>query len=148
MLLLLQFLVVAFTFAVWWLARRDLTRVAIERNAPAVEEWTELHKAVNSLIADLERRAAAAEQRVAAAEQRLQLLVSELDAGSAVGQIDAAPSEQPRMAEEPPVEPRFAAVYALADSGVADVREIARQTGLECGEIELVLALRPRRLRS
>lgn len=44
-----------------------------------------------------------------------------------------------------PEEARYRPVYALADAGEADPAEIARQTGLPRGEVELVLSLRARR---
>lgn len=149
MLLLLQFLVVGFTVALWWLARRDLTRAAIERHTPVIAEWTELQAAVNSLIVDLERRATMTEQRVSAAEQHLRSLAGLLVAGDMDEARDfpiAAPMGG--VIEEAPQDERYSAVYALADSGVTDAREIARRTGLECGEIELILTLRVRRSRA
>lgn len=42
-----------------------------------------------------------------------------------------------------PVDPRHAEVYALADAG-RNAREIAQDLGRPSGEIELILALRPR----
>jgi len=44
-----------------------------------------------------------------------------------------------------PEEARYLPVFALADAGETDAGEIARQTGLPRGEIELVLSLRARR---
>ncbi len=84
---------------------------------------------------------------------------------------DAAPAPAPAMTEKPilpilpaaqmlptetqtaappplhlaPEEARYQPIHALADAGEADAGEIARQTGLPRGEIELVLSLRARR---
>ena len=42
-------------------------------------------------------------------------------------------------------DPRYAPVYALLDDGLTDPQEIARQTGLGQGEVDLILSLRARR---
>lgn len=46
-----------------------------------------------------------------------------------------------RPAPEPQADPRYVAVYELADEGF-NPHEIARQTGTPRGEVELILALR------
>ena len=51
----------------------------------------------------------------------------------------AAPSEASRV----PIDPRHAEVYALADAG-RSAHEIASRLGRPSGEVELILALRPR----
>jgi DNA-binding NarL/FixJ family response regulator len=52
------------------------------------------------------------------------------------------PPEAPRPSA-PPLDPRHAEVYALADAG-RNAREIAADLGRPSGEVELILALRPR----
>ena len=47
---------------------------------------------------------------------------------------------------EPPPETRYAPVYALLALGLSDPVEIARQTGLGRGEVDLILSLRDRRV--
>ena len=51
----------------------------------------------------------------------------------------------PRIDSEPVVDPRYAPVYALLEAGVFDPVEIARQTGLGRGEVDLILSLQDRR---
>lgn len=143
-LLLGQFLVLGFTLLAWRLARRDLSARAARSQAPAAAEWERLREAVETLIADLERRAAAAEGRIAAAEGRLR--GAEVGAGR---ERDLAPPVAETRAPEPDArqaehDERYAPVYELAAAGVADAGEIARRTGLGRGEVELILGLRAR----
>jgi hypothetical protein len=137
--LLFQFLVLAFTVLVWWLARRDLSRRAAESRSPAMAEWERLRGNVDALIADLERRAAAAEQRITDAEQRLSgAEFRPLQRENAAPRIDANQAAHDLL---------YAPVYALLDIGVTDAAKIAQQTGLTRGEIELILDLRARQAR-
>lgn len=242
----LQFLVLAVTALLWWLARRDLTTKAAEARTPALEDWARLHVTVEQLMVELERRAVVAEQRIYEAEQRLRLVEQRLqaslaraesahganavpespaapvpasppsaffpervlpaapspvdvsifenaDAAGRVGMVSggtpltaplpppgaaapplavdmplrpaafaeaetalpALPVSEPATVPAPPASPpplplmpeeaRYQPVFALADAGQADPAEIARQTGLPRGEVELVLSLRARR---
>lgn len=219
-----QFLVLALTALLWWLARRDLTSKAADARAPAAEDWARLRVTVEQLMVELERRAVVAEQRIYEAEQRLRLVEQRLQAAftradlapgasaapeppvplvSGVGAfappaaravsgsaepmpvlptlsgaapltaplllpgaaapplavdmslrsasfVEAEPAAPALPAAPPPLrltpeEARYLPVYALADAGQTDPAEIARQTGLPRGEIELVLSLRARR---
>lgn len=64
----------------------------------------------------------------------------------AAERLDApASSAAPPPFHLTPEEMRYRPVYALADAGETDPAEIARQTGLPRGEVELVLSLRARR---
>lgn len=78
-----QFLVLAFTAVLWWLARRDLTARAADARAPAAEDWARLRVTVEQLMVELERRAVVAEQRIYEAEQRLRLVEQRLQASLA-----------------------------------------------------------------
>ena len=129
--LLLQFVVLAFTAAVWWLARRDLTAQAARLRAGEAEEWDRLRAGVEDLAADLERRAEAAEARLAA---RI-----------AGGRPAPAPASVPAPVEAEAADDKYAPALALAAAGVTDPTEIARRTGLGRGEVELLLNLRARR---
>ena len=53
------------------------------------------------------------------------------------------PGERPRSAavDRAPISPRHARVYALADEGLAAL-EISRRTGIQVGEVNLILELR------
>lgn len=135
-ILLLQFLVLAVTAALWWLARRDLTARAAETGSRARAEWEALRATVEALIADLEARVEEADRRLAAriAEART---APEAPAGSDV----PAGAE----AEPPARDDRYARVHELEAAGVRDPVEIARRTGLGRGEVELILGLRGRR---
>lgn len=78
------------------------------------------------------------------------LLIAEPPAAPALPAADP-PSAQALPAAPPPSyltpeEARYRPVYALADAGETDPAEIARQTGLPRGEVDLVLSLRTRRL--
>lgn len=151
--LMFQFLVLAFTVLVWWLARRDLTRQAAEARSPAMAEWERLQDAVAALTADLERRAAAAEQRITDAEERL--LLSEMRLRPMPN-----PSAPPQAAEMlssgaaalPPSPPEarddpYAVIHALIAAGITDAGEISHRTGTPVGEVELILGLRARQAR-
>lgn len=143
-LLLGQFLVLGFTLLAWWLARRDLSARAAQAQAPETAEWERLREAVETLIADLERRAAAAEGRIALAEQRLGgAEPGERRPASPEAYVAAAPAGVP-SSQQAEHEERYAPAYALADAGVTDAGEIARRTGLGQGEVELILGLRAR----
>lgn len=153
-MLLAQFLVLGFTIYVWWAARRDLALRGARMSGPAMEEWERLQDAVQTLIADLERRATAAEQRVAAAEQRMADAEKRRDVSDVSPREgwDAAPAEpKAPLTESPCLETeqaahgeRYAPVYALVAAGVTDVAEIVRRTGLGHGEVTLILGLRGR----
>lgn len=81
--LVLQFLVLALTAALWWAARRDLALKAADARTPVVEDWARLHVTVEQLMVELERRAVVAEQRVYTAEQSLQQVEQRLQAALA-----------------------------------------------------------------
>ncbi len=133
MLLFLQFIVLALTVTLWWLARRDLTQRAAQVRAGEAQEMERLRAGVEALAADLERRAEAAEQRLTgriAQAHSVSFPLPRREAASLSGSEEA--------------EERYAAVYALAADGVADPTEIARRTGLGRSEIELLLRLRAR----
>lgn len=52
----------------------------------------------------------------------------------------------PPAAHLSPAEAHYAPIHALADAGETDAAEIARQTGISRGEVDLVLSLRGRRM--
>ena len=151
--MLVQFLVLAFTAIVWWLARRDLSARAAALHAPAVADMENLQAVIEALTADLEFRAEAAEQRVRDAERRLAALVAQ-DRSLAPG--SAGTGEEPekelvvpsgsRESGQANEDARYAPVHALIAEGVTDAGEIARRTGLGQGEVLLLLGLRERQL--
>ncbi len=166
-MLLVQLLVLAFTGAVWWLARRDLT----SRPAPPVpiaqadaHELEQLCVTLAALVTDLTGR-------MEAMEQRLQEGVGTTlaaPASSVAPSLPTPPAPKEAMPKEampmeagaassPPTrsfsplaaaaEPEIAAhapLFALLDAGITDPAEITRRTGLGRGEVELILSLRAR----
>lgn len=145
-MLLLQLLVLLFTAALWWLARRDVSaRAAAPRG-----DLERLRDAVAAVSADLEARAGAAEQRVAEAQARLERSAADMEkrltqGGAAETRRPLLPVSEEATTEGGDGDGRYAPVYALAEAGETDLSEIARRTGLGRGEVELVLALRARR---
>ncbi len=97
----LQFLVLAFTAVLWWLARRDLTAKAADARAPAAEDWARLRVTVEQLMVELERRAVVAEQRIYEAEQRLRLVEQRLQASLATAESAQGVSAVPAAAPPP-----------------------------------------------
>jgi hypothetical protein len=165
--LLVQLLVLAFTGALWWIARRDLaSRVSppVMPVEPAdTAELEQLCATLESLVTSLARRLERVEQQarmpIPAPVQSLEsaaLEPAEISPAerSQVGEISPVGREslnlmpsvsEPPAYSEPAPDPRFAPVYAMLDAGVFDPVEIARQTGLGRGEVDLILSLRDRR---
>ena len=151
-MLLVQVLVLGFTGVLWWIARRDLA-LRVPPPAPSTADTAELEQlcaTLETLVTSLARRLEALEQRPMP-EQKL-ALPGHSAAGQpfadAVTPVSAAvtPASAASTPELRPVpDPRFVPVYALLEAGISDPLEIARQTGLERGEIDLILSLRDRR---
>lgn len=139
-MLLVQVLVLGFTAALWWIARRDLAARVPPAPSPSADtaELEQLCATLETLVTSLARRLDAVE-RDAASEPFVPPLAFE--PAPDLPSIPAEPLPDPRY--EP--DPRYAPVYALLASGVADPVEIARQTGLGRGEVDLILSLRDRR---
>ena len=149
--LLVQLLVLVFTGALWWIARRDLAaRVpppVLPGQAGDLAELEQLCATLAALATSLAQRLDAVE---AAQSQAVPLEAAPLEAAQpAVLSRPAAffsppvPEPAPEPAGQP--DPRYAPVYALLNAGISDPVEIARQTGLGRGEIDLILSLRGRR---
>lgn len=134
-MLLVQVLVLGFTAALWWIARRDLASRVPPAPPPAADtaELEQLCATLETLVTSLARRLDAVER---AAEIR----------PTAPNNGGAEPHRAERLeAAEPSPDPRYEPVYALLASGLADPVEIARRTGLGRGEVDLILSLRGRR---
>ena len=113
----------------------------------------ELSEMTRQLSAQLDTRAAKLEQLIKDADERIARL------GGGNGEPaprlvfpvepeshEAAPPSPPPPAPAPAVvelDPRHAEIYSLADEG-RDAREIAAKLNRPSGEVELILALRPR----
>ena len=150
--LLVQFLVLAFTGAVWWLARRDLASRPAPPMPPVApqaetQELEQLCATLEALVTDLAGRVEALERRTERRTERRR-----------EGRGNPAPMPSPAgtvrplvlsdVAAPPLPEPEnasHASLYALLDAGVTDPAEITRRTGLGRGEVDLILSLRARR---
>lgn len=107
----------------------------------------ELSDMARQMTAQLDTRAVKLEALLREAEEKIAHL-QRLGGREAHGVLAEAKLTDPdvfqppvRHAPEPQLDPRYAAVYDLADEG-HNVHEIARQTGTPRGEVELILALR------
>ena len=132
-MLLVQVLVLVFTGVLWWIARRDLAArvpppAPVAPPAAATAGLEQLCATLETLVTSLARRLEAVER--AASERQEFPEANPLPNGPAAGPLP---------------DPRYAPVYALLASGVSDPVEIARQTGLGRGEVDLILSLRDRR---
>jgi hypothetical protein len=115
---------------------------------PPVQMSLAQHRAVErqmeTLLVDLSEMARQITAQLDTRAAKLEALIGEADERIAAMK-DAPPKEEsiaPR-AVLPPIDPRHAEVYRLADAGLPN-RDIAQQLNRPSGEIELILALRPR----
>ena len=148
--LLVQFLVLAATAALFWRARRDLASRAGSPSpaAHSTEELEQLCGTLEALVTDLSRRLSVLERQGSS----LPAEISSVGARLAAPTLSAAPlSAAPVRAESaaisaPAPDPQYAPVYALMEAGVTDPQEVARRTGLSRGEVDLILSLRARQV--
>lgn len=164
--LLVQFLVLAFTGALWWLARRDLGARPAPPAAPETDtqELEQLCVTLEALVTDLARRLEAIERGpqqgvgarlIAPSSPPAPISPALLEQGEEEDTIIHAPTLVAAVRPPAPAPPEPAAanpgsaahahLYALLDEGVTDPAEIARRTGLGRGEVDLILSLRARR---
>ena len=166
--LFVQGLVLVFTGALWWIARRDLLSRAASPPAVDTADLEQLCATLETLVTNLSRRLDAVEavgQKNAETRQssREPLPIFEMPprllepAFAEPVSISAEPVPVPAepafavpvfaeaVPADPLPDPRYTPVYALLASGVSDPIEIARQTGLGRGEVDLILSLRDRR---
>ena len=133
----MQVLVLGFTAALWWIARRDLaSRVPPPALTPQAD------------TAELEQLCATLETLVTSLARRLDAVERASEGAPAPHFGGAEPNRAERwepVSAEPLPDPRYEPVYALLASGITDPVEIARRTGLGRGEVELILSLRDRR---
>lgn len=162
-------LAAAFTAVVWLMARPKMKRrttpsnSASERAAsyaasPRAGDVRAMTDEMNRLLVDLQEAARRITAQIDNRYQKLEALMAEVD--EKIRRLEALQrtSESPGSADHgalravtPPPSAMPAAVedsqhrevYALADRG-KNPREIAQQVGKQPGEIELILALRPR----
>lgn len=139
-----------FTGALWWIARRDLAARAVPPPPVAVAELADLEQlcaTLETVVTDLAKRLDALERGVPASDPpRLREVPAERG-GDLLAAPPAAAVPAPVIAPRPAPEadPRHQPVFALLAQGVTDPAEIARQTGLGRGEVDLILSLHARR---
>jgi len=97
-------------------------------------------------IAALEKRAEELEQMLSRTERRLEERIEGLGRGIAAGapaaaaDPEAVPDVEGREREEPTIRSRYAELFALHEQGKS-VEAIAKQTGMNKGEVMLILQL-------
>ncbi len=157
-MLLVQLLVLAFTAALWWIARRDLA----SRSAPVppaaggaesgehTQALEQLCVSLEALASDLARRVDALERQTARAVPPGGLTPGAIFDTGAAPEIAPAGDPAPVSVSWRPPAPELAAseadraVAALLASGVTDPAEIAHRATLSRGEVDLILSLRAR----
>jgi hypothetical protein len=106
-------------------------------------ELQELSRAINSQI---DTKFSKLEASIRNADERIERLERLIRQATGVKGIDVTvggtPDPEARTPQDPAVGPNKALIYSLADAGKTPV-EIARETGVNTGEVELILALRP-----
>lgn len=143
-LLLVQFLVLVFTGALWWMARRDLSNRALP--PPAVPESADTQ---NAKIQDLEQLCVLLETLTTDLARRVEALEhTPRPAAVSKSGLGADPPKPEPAKQEPEtdLDPRHAQMADLVASGVSDPAALARQTGLGRAEVDLLLSLRSRRV--
>lgn len=147
--LFVQVLVLGFTAALWWIARRDLAARVLPSMPPALPvdtaELEQLCATLETLVTRLSQRLEAVEARLPHLQQAARSAAPEPTAVADAAKPPSEPVSSPPVVPEPPPDARYAQVYALLASGVSDPAEIVRQTGLGRGEVDLILSLRDRR---
>ncbi len=156
-MLLVQFLVLAFTGALWWLARRDLKARPAPPQAAGPLDLEPLLATLETVVTDLARRLDRVERQIAEGTHLPRFAGTPPEAGGGGGlgmmALPFPPPVSGRGGEEragvgsldEPQDARYAPVYALLDEGITDPQDIARRTGLSRGEVDLILSLRGRR---
>ncbi|MCY2951916.1 MAG: hypothetical protein NTU53_08055 [Planctomycetota bacterium] len=102
----------------------------------------ELSVMARQLTAQLDTRTAKLELLMQEADQKIAQL-KQLTSGSASSSLPSLDPSPVSAEPSPAIDPRHAEVYMLADQGRTPA-EIAQQLGRPRGEVELILALRPR----
>jgi hypothetical protein len=130
---------------VWLLVRASRHRDPLSRETPtlSLSQQRAVERDISALMNDLaemarevgkelDRRSARLEQLIREADKRLERFSE-----NSVASTPAPPAGEP-------IDPRHVEIYTLADQGVA-MQEIAQRLKRPNGEVELILALRPRK---
>ena len=121
---------------------------SIERDvAGLMEEFAAMARQVGRQLDERSQRLASLIEQADGRIERIERLENSDSAAPSSAPIVRKPMALTRDEPAPAraqVDPRHAEIYALADNGLA-IAEIARRLSRPSGEIELILALRPRR---
>jgi hypothetical protein len=126
---------------------REMQNLLVELS----EMTRQMNAQIDTRAAKLEQLIKQADERIATLRRKSDLPAGELPGGErAAGEAEKVDQPAPRPVlpvtdDEPSIEtdPRHAEIYSLADQG-RDAREIAARLNRPSGEVELILALRPR----
>jgi hypothetical protein len=135
-------------------SKRDpLTRVP---SSARLSQQRNTERQMESLLVELSAMARQISAQLDTRSQKLELLIQEADQKiaalerartAAASAATNDPHEAWAVSNEPPapevIDPRHQEIYTLADQGT-EAAEIARQLNRPRGEVELILALRPR----
>ena len=133
------------------LAKAPFSSLAQERSVERQMQnlLVELHEMARQMNAQIDTRAGKLEVLIKEADDRIAELrklqgqsptIERMDEPRSIEPKPVIPVEDPTMME---IDPRHAEIYSLADEG-RDAREIANRLNRPSGEVELILALRPR----
>ena len=116
---------------------------ALERDIQIlIKELSDLTRRVNAQIAQVDERSAKLEQLVRAADER----AAKLRAMQPASNGDAptpVPTETPVASSPDEIDPRHVEIYTLCEQGLS-TQQIADRLHRPSGEVELIIALRPR----
>ncbi|HEY2585315.1 MAG TPA: hypothetical protein VGI81_06080 [Tepidisphaeraceae bacterium] len=115
------------------------------------ELLVELEQMARQMTAQIDTRAAKLDLLIKEADEKIALLrklahgatPARLSTDPTVPSDGASPQTDVAPGLAPAIDPRHAQVYELADAGLS-ARQIAQQLGRPNGEVELILAIRPR----
>jgi hypothetical protein len=121
---------------------------ALERDIQIlIKELSDLTRRVNAQIAQVDERAARLEQLVRAADERAARLraIQGNSNGDGNGDGFTEPAPQPAATASPDeIDPRHVEIYTLCEQGLS-TQQIAERLHRPSGEVELIIALRPRK---
>ncbi|MGH7176321.1 MAG: hypothetical protein ACREJC_02970 [Tepidisphaeraceae bacterium] len=126
--------------------RPKYKRDPLERRPPSLAQQRAVERQMSDLLVELSEMTRQVSAGLDTRAAKLAALIDDADARIAAlrgaGQVDMAPTATVQPTE---IDARHGDVYKLADQGRTSA-EIAAALGKPSGEIELILALRPRQM--
>jgi DNA-binding NarL/FixJ family response regulator len=120
---------------------------ALERDIQIlIKELSDLTRRVNAQIAQVDERSAKLEQLVRAADERaakLRAIQPSANGDAAATAMPVAETTTPAAASPDEIDPRHVEIYTLCEQGLS-TQQIADRLHRPSGEVELIIALRPR----